>query len=87
METTLFVGKLLTMALGMLIAYQGFRGYRRNASEPMLFVGVGFVFLSVGGVMGCSVVNALGVTPFALGVVQTLLVAVGMGFVLYSLYG
>jgi hypothetical protein len=87
MRVDLLAGKLLVMALGLLISYQGFRGYRRNQSQPMLFVAVGFVFLTAGGTMGCSLVQTLGVSPAALGVAQTLLVAVGMGFVLYSLYG
>ncbi|WP_158057173.1 DUF7521 family protein [Halorussus halophilus] len=87
MEGMLFVGKLLTMGLGLLIALRGFQGYRRNESEPMLFVGVGFVFLTFGGIMGCSFIRASGMAPGTLGVVQTGLVATGMGFVLYSLYG
>jgi len=87
MRVDLLAGKLLVMALGLLIAYQGFRGYRRNRSEPMLFVAVGFVFLTAGGTMGCSLIRTLGVSPAVLGVAQTALVAVGMGFVLYSLYG
>ena len=87
MRAELLAGKLLVMGLGMLIAYQGFRGYRRNESEPMLFVAVGFVFLTAGGTMGCSLIHTLGISPVAFGAVQTVLVAVGMGFVLYSLYG
>jgi hypothetical protein len=87
MQMELLAGKLLVMALGLLIAYQGFRGYRRNHSEPMLFVAVGFVFLTAGGTMGCSLIQTLGISSATFGVAQTVLVAVGMGFVLYSLYG
>jgi hypothetical protein len=83
----LLTGKLLVMALGFLIAYQGFRGYRRNQSQPMFFVSVGFVFLTVGGVMGCSLIQTLSISPITFGAIQTVLIAVGMGFVLYSLYG
>jgi hypothetical protein len=33
--------------VGLLIAYQAYRGYRRNDSRPMLFIAVGFA-LTVG---------------------------------------
>ncbi|WP_458188403.1 DUF7521 family protein [Haladaptatus sp. NG-WS-4] len=87
MRLELLAGKLLVMTLGLLIAYQGFRGYRRNHSEPMFFVAIGFIFLTVGGTMGCTLIDTLSISAFTLGIAQTLLVAVGMGFVLYSLYG
>jgi hypothetical protein len=87
MRIELFVGKLLVMGLGLLIAYQGFRGYRRNQSEPMLFVAIGFVFLTIGGTMGCSLIQSLHISAATFGVAQTVLVAIGMGCVLYSLYG
>ncbi|WP_458206470.1 DUF7521 family protein [Haladaptatus sp. NG-SE-30] len=87
MRVELLAGKLLVMTLGLLIAYQGYRGYRRNHSEPMFFVATGFIFLTVGGTMGCTLIDTLDISAFTLGIAQTLLVAVGMGFVLYSLYG
>ncbi|MFC4447940.1 DUF7521 family protein [Halorussus aquaticus] len=33
--------------VGLLVAYQAYRGYRRNDSRPMLFIAVGFI-LTVG---------------------------------------
>jgi hypothetical protein len=36
-----FVGALL----GLFIAYQAYRGYRRNESRPMLFIALGFVLV------------------------------------------
>lgn len=43
---------VVSALIGLYIAYQAYRGYRRNQSRPMLFVSIGFVL-------------ALGV-PFAL---------------------
>lgn len=34
--------ELVGAALGVIIAYLAYRGYRRNGSRPMLFVSVGF---------------------------------------------
>jgi RsiW-degrading membrane proteinase PrsW (M82 family) len=33
----------IAAAIGIFIAYQAYRGYRRNESKPMLFLAIGFV--------------------------------------------
>jgi hypothetical protein len=33
---------ILSALIGLFIAYQAYRGYRRNDSRPMLFIAVGF---------------------------------------------
>jgi hypothetical protein len=38
---------VITAIIGILIAYQAYRGYRRNQSRPMFFIAVGFI-LTVG---------------------------------------
>ena len=42
-ELLLLAGGAVTIAISIAIAYVAFRGYRRNASRPMLFIAVGFV--------------------------------------------
>ncbi|WP_135663492.1 DUF7521 family protein [Halorhabdus rudnickae] len=42
-ELLLLAGGAITIAIGIAIAYVAFRGYRRNASRPMLFIAIGFV--------------------------------------------
>lgn len=37
------VTDVLSALLGIFIAYQAYRGYRRNGSRPMLFISLGFV--------------------------------------------
>lgn len=41
-QTGLLAYELLGAALGVVIAYLAYRGYRRNQSRPMLFVSAGF---------------------------------------------
>jgi hypothetical protein len=85
-SVALLAGKALTVGLGFLIAARGFQGYRRHRSQPMFYLSVGFLFISVGGVMDCSFFRILSLqTPFS-GAIQTGLVAVGMLFVLYSMH-
>lgn len=42
-EYLLLAGGVLTIAIAISIAFVAFRGYRRNASRPMLFIAIGFV--------------------------------------------
>lgn len=35
--------QILSVIIGVFIAYQAFRGYQRNGSRPMLFIALGFI--------------------------------------------
>lgn len=37
---------VVVAVVGVFVAYQAFRGYRRNESRPMLFLALGIVFLT-----------------------------------------
>lgn len=87
MHLVLVAAKLVTMSLGLLISYQAYRGYRRNDSTPMLHIAVGFLFISVGAIIQGLLFEFVGLDIFDAGAIQTALVAVGMLFVLYSIYG
>ena len=87
MHPGLIVAKLVTMVLGFLIAYQAYRGYRRSHSRPMLYVAIGFVFISFGAVIEGLLFDVVGLTLSDSGTVATIIVAVGMLCVLYALYG
>ena len=80
--------------LSTLIAVHAYRGYRRNGSRPMLFLTVGFAFITVipfflnvvfAAVFGGFVTERTveGVVPAAEYVLQIC----GLAFVLYPLYG
>lgn len=87
MHTQLVIAKLITVGLGLLITYQAFRGYRTYDSEPMLYVAIGFLLISVGSVIEGILYDVVGLSIFMAGTIQTAIVAVGMLIVLYSLYG
>jgi hypothetical protein len=42
-QVLLQVAELFGALLGLFVAYQAYRGYRRNSSRPMLFIALGFV--------------------------------------------
>ncbi|WP_255197344.1 DUF7521 family protein [Halorarius litoreus] len=87
MHTELIIAKLVTVLLGLLIAGQAYRGYRRHASTPMLYLSVGFILISVGSVLEGILFDVVGLSIFQAGTVETALVAAGMLVILYSLYG
>jgi len=79
---------LLAALVGLLIAYQAYRGYRRNDSRPMLFIAVGFA-LTVGlpfVLLGPTLLlqgNAAAVTAMIL--LSNGSTLVGLGCILYAL--
>lgn len=87
MHIPLVIAKLVTMALGFLIAYQAYLGYKRNDSQPMLFVAIGFALISFGAVIEGILFDVFDFTFHDAGTVATGFVAVGMLSVLYALYG
>lgn len=87
MHIELVIAKLITVGLGLLIAYQAYKGYRVYGSEPMLYVAVGFLFISVGAVIEGVLFDIVGLSIFIAGTIQTVVVAGGMLVILYSLYG
>lgn len=87
MHTELIVAKLVVVALGFLIAYQAFRSYRRGSGTPMLYVAIGFVFISVGSVIEGLLFELGVVSIYQAGAIQAVIAAIGMLLILYSLYG
>lgn len=87
MHIGLVIAKFVTMVLGFLIAYQAYRGYRRNNRQPMLFMAIGFSIVSLGAIIEGILFDVLGFTFHDSGMVATSIVAVGMLTILYSLYG
>ncbi len=87
MHIELVIAKLVTVGLGLLITYQAYKGYRTYRSEPMLYVAIGFLFISFGAVIEGILFDVVGLSIFWAGTFQTAIVAIGMLVILYSLYG
>lgn len=78
---------VLAAFVGLLIAYQAYRGYRRNHSRPMLFIALGFA-LTVGLPFVMAVPTLLANSPgaaAALIVLADVSTLVGLGCILYGL--
>ena len=80
--------ELATVLLGLRIAHVAIRGYRRNESDPMLYVAVGFVLLVGVPALLSGVYLATGLVPQrVLGVVGSVSEVCGMASILYGLRG
>lgn len=87
MHIGLVIAKLVTMALGFIIAFQAYRGYRRSNSQSMLYLAVGFAVISFGAIVEGILFDIVGLTFHNAGTVATAIVAIGMLTILYALYG
>ncbi|WP_115864402.1 DUF7521 family protein [Halorussus litoreus] len=78
--------QILSVVIGVFIAYQAYRGYKRNESRPMLFIAIGFVLVLA--IPFCLFVlyGVLSVLPVAAVVVGSQLSQVsGLLAILYAL--
>ncbi|MFC7079689.1 DUF7521 family protein [Halorussus caseinilyticus] len=79
---------IATALVGLLIAYQAYRGYRRNDSRPMLFIAIGFT-LTVGlpfvMVIPALVLSQSAFAATAIALLSDLSTLVGLGCILYAL--
>lgn len=92
-EASLF--ELLTVAslfliaiLGTIIAYQAYRGYRRNDARSMLYLGVGLLLLTlVPFLLNVVVTTAFGVDRIVTVFLENVSRLAGVVVIMYSLYG
>lgn len=80
-------GDVLAALLGVFIAYQAYRGYRRNDSRPMLFISLGFVLaLAVPFALLLVTVAVPGVPVWVVGLVTQAAEVLGLSCIVYALW-
>lgn len=87
MHEPLIAAKLAVLAIGLFISYQAYRGYQRNAAPAMKYLAIGFAFISLATAMEGLLFEVLHAHIYHASTVQTVVSAVGMLVILYSLYG
>ncbi|MFB6173206.1 MAG: hypothetical protein ABEI39_01040 [Halobacteriales archaeon] len=84
--TAATLARSLTATVGLFVAYQAYRGYRRNDSRPMLFLGLGiFLVTVVPFVVTTVLAGAVGISDAAAVLAWTLLEILGLASILYAL--
>ncbi len=87
-EVLTVVSLLLVALVGTLIAFQAYRGYRRNDSEAMLFLAIGLLFLTLGPFVLNLLLTSLGtVEQQTVVFLENVSRLIGLCAITYSLYG
>lgn len=82
------VVRAVTALVGLFVAYQAYRGYRRNDSRPMLYLGVGIAFVTtVSFVVSTLVVRPLGASDALAFLSWTFANVVGLAAIFYAFTG
>ncbi|MEF8886238.1 MAG: hypothetical protein V5A30_00415 [Haloarculaceae archaeon] len=85
-STAIVVLKTLTLLLGALITYLSYRAYRRTGAPALRALSVGFGFVTLGTLLA-GVLDQVFQFRLQVGLlVESALVAVGFGVIVYSLY-
>ena len=89
-ELTLFwltsLTKGLALVLGAFIVYLAYRGYRRNASRPLLYVSIGFALITAGTVVEGLLYNVFRYELLAAIGTGTIVTILGFIAIIYSIY-
>ena len=79
--------KLIIVLLGTVLVYLGFKGYRRTRSKDMIFLSIGFALITAGSVAAGILFEFLGFELVDVSIVEAVMVIVGFGSLIYSVYG
>ena len=79
--------KLIIVLLGTVLVYLGFKGYRRTRSKDMVFLSIGFGLITAGSVAAGILFEFLGFELVDVSIVEAVMVIVGFGSLMYSVYG
>lgn len=79
--------KLVIVLLGTVLIYLGLKGYRRNKSQEMIFLTLGFAPITAGSVAAGVLFEFLGFQLVDVEIVESAMVILGFASLIYSIYG
>ncbi len=79
--------KLVIVLLGAVLIYLGLKGYRRNQSQEMIFLTLGFALITAGSVAAGVLFEFLGFQLVDVEIVESAMVILGFASLIYSIYG
>jgi hypothetical protein len=80
------VTKLVALVLGAFIVCLAYMGYRRNASKPLLYAGLGFALITAGTVIEGVLYVLLGADLLAATATGTIVTVLGFVAIISSIY-
>jgi hypothetical protein len=79
--------KLVIVVLGSVLVYLGVKGYLRTRHKGMIFLSLGFGLITAGSVAAGILFEFLGFQFVDVSIVESIMVVVGFGTLIYSIYG
>ena len=80
------VTKVVALVLGLFIVYLAYLGYRRNASKPLLYAGLGFALITAGTITEGMLYVLLGTALLAATATGTIVTILGFIAIIFSIY-
>lgn len=78
--------KVIALVLGAFIVYLAYRGYRRSASKPLLYVALGFGLITIGTIAEGLLYVMLSSDLLAAIAAGTAVTVIGFVAIIYSIY-
>ena len=79
--------KLIIVLLGSILVYLGAKGYRKNRTNDMIFLTVGFALITAGSVAAGVLFEFLGFQLIEVEIVESIMVILGFASLIYSIFG
>lgn len=80
------LAKGVGLVLGAFIVYLAYRGYKRNASRPLLYVSIGFGLITIGTVIEGLLYNLFRYELLVAVGIGTVVTILGFVAIIYSIY-
>jgi len=77
---------MIALILGAFIVYLAYKGYKRNSSEPLLYVSLGFAFITAGTVVE-GILYAIFISDLLVAIIAgASITVIGLIVIIYSIY-
>jgi uncharacterized membrane protein (DUF441 family) len=80
------ITKVVALLVGGFVVYLAYRGYRRNASKPLLYAALGFSLITAGTIAEGVLFVLLGFELLAAVAIGTAVTIAGFVAIIYSIY-
>ena len=78
--------KIVALVLGAFIVYLAYKGYKRNASKPLLYVALGFALITAGTIIEGILYVMIGSELLSAIATGTAVMVLGFVVIIYSIY-
>lgn len=85
-DTAIIATKTVILLLGSAVTYIAYKAFRRTGTESLRFLAIGFGVITLGALLAGFAHQIVDVSLEAGVLINSLLVAIGLAIIMYSLY-